>query len=528
MAFRDKITSYIQAGFGALWVVTHEEERAEKELQAAATDEKLSFWRWSVTQGWVGSDGKAQPAPSPKEALKQILTLQAESMYVLRDFHPYLKNPEVNRTMRDILPPCKSNGRLVVILSPILDIPVELEKDITVVDFNLPTREELKSKLDSVLKAIGENRTDGPKKQPALSNVAAVLDAAAGLTQAEAENEFAFAWSETRGDKPDATGRNSRFDKTAATTVRAGKAGAIKKSGLVEWVEPQFTVDDIGGLANVKSDLAEIAPMFHRSEEAEKFGFLPEDKKVTIALIGVPGSGKSMTAEAISRMLDIGCVRTNFGKIFSAGGGKVGAAENNIEQRNKLVEAMSPCEDWWDEAEKGLSGASGKSEANPWEARVGGALLTWFEAFRARIVVVATINRVGQLPPEMLSRFQYTYFVDLPDEDEAAEIFAIHLRMRNIKLDADKIRALAIKTHGYSGREIRNVVQTAMKMAFARDEKTVSFERIVEAKDRITPLSVSRPEDIAEIRDYAKKHHIRPASGRSDPEMPVAAGRRVR
>jgi len=517
MSFKSDITDYTQAAFPALWIVTHEEERAEKELQEVAKAEKAGFWRWSVTQGWASDDGKVQKSQDPKQAIEQVINMPSEALYIFRDFHPYLKNPATNRMLRDIIPLCKSQAKTLIILSPVLDIPTELEKEMTVVNFALPTREELGDKLDAVVAEVGKTYARG---KPEVEDRAAILDAASGLTSSEAENAFSLAWSRTRDDKV------RKFNGRAVATVRNEKAGAIKKSNLVEWVEPKVSIDDVGGLGNLKADLKVIAPIFHNPDKAKAFGFRDEDFPRSIALIGVPGTGKSLTAEAIPQLLQVGAVRTDFGRIFSAGGGKVGAAENNIEQRNKLVEAMAPVVDWWDEAEKGLAGASGASTQNPWEARIGATILTWFEQFRARVMVVATINRVDQLPPEMMNRFQRTYFVDLPDEDELVEIFTIHLAARNIKLDAEKIRRLAIKTHGYNGREIRNIVQAAMQAAFSASEKSVSFERLAEAIEAITPLSVSRASDVEAIRKWAKDHKIRPAGKSSSAE--TATGRRIK
>ena len=214
-----------------------------------------------------------------------------------------------------------------------------------------------------------------------------------------------------------------------------------------------------------------------------------------------------MVAEAIPALLRVGCVQTDFGRIF---GSKVGESEANIVRRNQLVEAMAPVVDFADEFEKGMAGAKG-SDQNPWEARIAGTYLTWLESHRSRILTVATINKIEGLPPEMISRFQRVYFVDLPTEDERVEIFTLHLIKRQIKLDATQVRALAMESKGFNGREIRNTVQAAMQMAFAASHP-VAYADVSAALKTITPLSVTRADDINRIRQWAKDNNVRPAS----------------
>jgi len=522
MSFKTDIISYIKAGFPALWVTTHEEERAEHELSEAAKEESLGFWRWSHTQGWASTEGAAgEKINMPKPAVEKIVAMPNEAMYVMRDFHAFLTPqapPDIKRMLRDVIPHLKSKGKMLVILSPVVEIPVELEKEITVVPFALPTREELGAKLDSVVEEIGKVWKSG---KPEVEDRDAMLDAASGLTSDEAENAFALAWAKTRDDKA------RKLGLSAVRTVRSEKASAIKKSGLAEWLETDLSIDDVGGLGNVKKDLKIIAPLFHNPEKAKAFGFRDEDFPRSIALVGVPGTGKTLIAMAIAKLLNVGCVHADLGRIFSAGGGRVGAAEGNAERLLKTVEAVAPCEFFVDEMEKALAGSGGASTANPWEARIGATFLTWFESYRARILTVGTVNRTEQLPPEMFNRFQRVYFVDLPNEDELVEIFTIHLRMRNIKLDDEKVRRLAIKSLGYNGREIRNVVQAAMQAAFAAGEKSVSYDRLVEGLESVTPISVSRAAEVNAIKKWAKDNKIRPASaGESEAASP--AGRRMK
>lgn len=516
--FTKAVQLHVDAAYPILYVQTHEEDRClEALLGAAKLCDAAATYRWSsVAGGWRPVASKRLESPVATEsavaAVAKVASEQmpGDSLYVLLDFHNHL-NAATTRAIRDALPVLKAKRKTLVLVSPVLSVPAELEKEVSLVPFDLPTRGDLAAILS---KAVADAASDGGAS-PELTAEEAVVGASAGLTASEAESAFALALA-----------KHGAFDAAAAATIRDEKASAIRRSGLLRWVTPSVAFGDVGDLGRAKAWVRRIAPAFHSPERAKEFGLLDEDFPRSVAFVGIPGCGKSMLVEAMAAALGIGCVQTDFGRLFSAGGGKVGAAEGNVEARNRLVEAQAAVLDWWDEAEKGLSGAGGASTANPWEARVGGSMLTWMETYRVPVLVAATINRHGLLPPEMLSRFQKTFFVGLPGFAGRAEILSLHLGKRRVALPGDGVSDVAQETAGFSGRELRNAVQSEMQAAFASGRRP-SRDGLLAAVREITPLSRSRKDELDAIVGWAKDNNVEDASGADPCAEPEPARRAV-
>src|SRR5512147_2539015 len=496
--FIGRLTEYRNAGYPLLYVQTHEERRVVETLTQAQIP-NLNFW--SSTLGFHGGSLKGTVG-DVAGALLQVVEMPRESLLVFKDVSP----PPVVRIVRDLLAHLEDTGKTILFMSPLLTIPVELEKDIQLLPFGLPSREDLGVILDKLVADVG-SLTDLTARE-------AVIEASTSMTISEARNAFSLAIA-----------RHGQLGESAVRTVLNEKANTLKKSQLLHWVENPGDIANVGGFGNVKRYLNIIAPIFWNPADALKV-MLPADRPRSIAFVGMPGCGKSEMAKAVARFLRIGCVRTDFGDVFASGGGKVGAAEQAITARNQLVEAMSPVEDWWDEAEKGLAGASGQSTANPWEARVAGSLLTWFEEYIAPVLVCATINKQEILPPEMISRFQKVFFVDLPLLYEREEIIKIHTAKRPaMSISASQISEAAAQMEKFSGREIRNAIQLACQIAFSAGQKQVLLDNLLEARKQIKPLAVTRARDLEAIKQWATDNDVEMASGAVEP---ATTGRRVK
>jgi len=494
--FIEKFLEYRHAGFPILYVQTHEEQRVVAEFADLFEDADWQdpIYHWSSVVGLrqIGSEAQPERETNAIKVLERLLTLPSGSVVVLKD----AGISPLCRYLRDLIGHLEGTNKTLVFVSPGVAIPMELEKDVTLLAYPLPTREQLGAILGKmVLEQEAEHKITID-----ISGGARVAGMASGLTTNEARNAFALA-----------LGRHGRLDDAAARTVLGEKAGALKRSGLVKWIEPSVGIDDVGGLGRLKQYIASIAPLFHEYAKAKAYGLLDEDFPRSIALVGMPGCGKSLAAETVATVLGIGLIQTDFGRIFSSGGGRVGAAESAIEERNKIVEAQAPVVDWCDEMEKGIQGALGHSSQNPWEARIAGTFLTWLESFRAPILVVGTINRHEMLPPEMLSRFQRVFWVDFPTEEERVEIFSIHIKKRKLHFDGGTVASLAAATTGFNGREIRNIIQSAMQVGFSTG-KAVDRANIFERIKEITPLSVLRADDLKILREWAAKNNVQPAA----------------
>lgn len=493
--FTTDILQYWDAAYPILAVQTHEEDRVLTELRSMVEEQKIPFYEWSMSQGFYSVQGAPpKPIKDVDGTLKVIREFAKQSIIVLLDFNTFLGNQMAIRLVRDIIPHLEESGKTLIIINPAVAVPVELEKAITLVDFPLPSKDDLSDVLNQVIVDV-EKSSDLKMK---ISDRSALLEATKGMTQAEAKNVLAFT-AVKHGD----------FDEQAIRTVLNEKAGVLKKQQLVTWVDTQVDLGMVGGLGKIKKEVERIGPVFWHPDEALAYGMKPEDFPRGILISGIPGVGKSLIAKAIARYLKVGLVRTDFGRIF---GGKVGEPEQNIQRRNKLVESLDPVCDWWDEAEKGLGGVSGKSEANPWEARVGGAILTWHEEHRARVLVIACVNRQELLPPEIMSRFQKVFFADLPVPEELVEIFEIHLNYRGVLSSALHLDKFAEAAKGFSGREVRNAVQAAMQTGFARNKANITDEIVLESIKSINPVSKTRPEDLEKVREWAKKYDVTNAS----------------
>lgn len=497
MNFQDTITSYLRAAFPILYVQTHEELRVEAELHTVAEHRTRPLWRWSLTMGWVNSTQAIQ-AGDPLSALDQLTDLPEGSLCILRDFHFFLDSPAVIRKLRDLIPTLKATGRTVIIVACQVAIPSELSKDITIVEFTLPT----KADLDQILTTVIQSAED--PDAIAVDNRPALLDAARGLTAAEAENVFALALV-----------RHKAFPLDAIRTVQTEKAAAVKKTGILEYYEPQIDLTQVGGLNNLKAWLKKRSRAF--SDEARAYG-LPAPRG--IMLIGPPGTGKSLTAKAIAATWNLPLIRLDMSRIF---GSLVGQTEANMRQACALIEAMAPAVCWVDEIEKGASGlgSSGATDSGT-TARAIGILLTWMQERTQPVFVVATANNVTALPPELLrkGRFDEIFALDLPTHVERADILRIHLSKRGRDPNAFDLGALTAASEHSTGAEIEEAIITGLYDAFddARDLKT---DDVLSAFRRSTPLAIMMKEHLDTLRQWAKRR-ARPAT------IPDDAPRKVR
>jgi SpoVK/Ycf46/Vps4 family AAA+-type ATPase len=311
-----------------------------------------------------------------------------------------------------------------------------------------------------------------------------VVEAALGLTEVEAENVFAKSMVRTH-----------TFD---VETILEEKKQIIAKSGILEYYEHREEFSDIGGLVSLKDWLVKRRHAF--SSRAREFG-LPLPKG--ILMIGVPGTGKSLTAKAAGALWEMPLLRLDVGKIFA---GLVGSSEENIRTVIRTAEAIAPAILWIDEIEKGFSGTGSSNMSDGGTtSRVFGSFITWLQEKESPVFVMATANDVSALPPELLrkGRFDEIFFCDLPTQDERRQIIDIHLRKKRRdpgQFDLDKIAAM---TSDYSGAEIEQAVIAAMYDAFDRGED-VTTEGLANSISEIVPLAITMRERIEAMRDWAR------------------------
>jgi SpoVK/Ycf46/Vps4 family AAA+-type ATPase len=386
----------------------------------------------------------------------------------------------------------------VILLQPGLEIPADLEKDVAVVDFPLPTAEELWEQVSRFIDNLPDGvdcDLNGGREQ--------VVRALQGLTTVEADAVLAQAVIEQR-----------RLGLDAIPYILEQKAEIIRKSGALEYFPEQASHDDIGELDLLKAWCRESELAF--TDAAAGFGVEP-DKGLLI--VGVPGCGKSLTAKAAgggTRPL----LRLDVGALF---GGLVGQSEAQTRNALKVAEAVAPCVLWIDEIEKALGSAGGDLDGGT-NNRVLMTILTWMQESKAPVFVVATANDIGQLRPELIRRFSEVFFVDLPTETGRAEILSIHLQKRGRDAQAFDVAKVAAETTEFTGSEMEKVVQAGLRKAFARGEE-LATEHLVEVAQTMVPLATTMSAGIAQMREWAAR--ARPASSRQQTGRKVEAGARA-
>lgn len=502
--FKTFISNLLKARFPYLYMATWEEERAVSVIRSVVTDESLiktprKVFTWSVTTGLSESGQKGKDdTKTPLKALEFIEKYNEPAIFILKDFHVYFGvngrpgDNQLIRKVRDLLPVLKQSPspKNVIFVSPSLVLPDDLQKDVTIVDFDLPSFSEIKAVLDEMIYA---NQRSGriviDLKEDEKERL---VKAALGLTLHEAENAFARAMVE-----------DGRLDVNDVDVIMEEKRQIIKKSGILEFIKSDLKMEDVGGLENLKRWLKKRNKSW--LDSAQKYG-LPAPKGVLIT--GVPGCGKSLIAKSISAMWQLPLLRLDMGKIFS---GIVGSSEENMRKAIQTVEAIAPSILWIDEIEKGFSGLSSGGDSGT-SSRIFGTFLTWMQEKTKPVFVVATANNIHSLPAELLrkGRFDEIFFVDLPTLKERMDIFRVHIQKRLTDPDVmgqfegteDVLEALALLTEGYVGAEVEQVVISALFEAFSED-RSIEFGDFEKAIRNTVPLSVTQAEQIHSIRAWA-------------------------
>ncbi len=491
-----EIDTLVRARYPILYLLTHEETRLESLLFHLARKQNKELFTWTATQGLNHFDNTpAARRPSgkfndPAEVLQHIGESSVSALFLLKDFHPFLDDPHIVRRLRDLAHDLKGSYKNILISSPRLNLPVELDKEITLIDFPFPDTTELMELLKSVSRSV--KATNRAVVELTNEQAAELVRAAQGLTLTEAENAFSKAVV--------SDGRLSQDD---IELVLREKQQVIRKSGMLEFYATDAGMTDVGGLGNLKYWLSVRGKGF--SAEAAHFG-LPVPKGVL--LLGAPGCGKSLTAKAVASAWRLPLVKLDFGHVFS---GLVGSSEENMRRALKVAEGVAPCVLWIDEIEKGLSGNQSGGSDGGTAARVFGTFLTWMQEKTARVFVIATANRIDALPPELLrrGRFDEIFFMDLPDERARREILTIHLKKRSRIPEEFELDRIASALEGFSGAEIEHCVVEGMFAAFHHRQELKSDDILAAARETV-PLSVTYKEELARSREWAR-NRARPA-----------------
>ncbi len=513
-----------KARFPCIYLQTWEEERVLEELVALAADAQTirtprAVFTWAATTGVTSSDGRVMPdTVRPHDALRWAGRQEEPCLFVFKDLHVHFGgagrtgDAMVVRGVRDLLQRIRraASPQNLVLVSPVLVLPDELQKDVTVTEFELPTEDEIRAVLDQMI-AVNERHgrieidLDAEAKER-------LTKAALGLTLLEAENAFARAMV-----------ADGRLDAADVDIVLEEKRQVIRKTEILEFIRPHETFDDIGGLQNLKTWLVRRNRFWR--DAAAAYG-LPHPKGLLIT--GVPGCGKSLTAKCTSTLWQLPLLRLDIGRIFA---GLVGSSEQNMRNALQTAEAISPCILWIDEIEKGFSGTGPGAGDSGTASRVFGTFLTWMQEKDRPVFVIATANAIDALPPEFLrkGRFDEIFFCDLPTQREREKILQVHLRRRldrsrgagELVITDERVAELAAASEGHNGAELEQALISGLFEAFAED-RPVGWADFARAIQTTVPLSVTQAEQIRAVRAWANVRAV--AATAADDRREYATG----
>lgn len=464
MVLKERLRELVDACFTGIWLQSHEHEDAIAEIALMCREQGWRLATWDICAGlrMAGNDPiavttEAQDPLAALRALPALLTTDSSAILVLKNFHRFLGNAEVVQTLIEQLIAGKQSRTFVIMLSPVVQIPVELEKLILVVDHTLPSREQLLE--------LARGLAVQPSEMPSGAQLEELLDAAAGLTRYEAEAAFSLSLV-----------RHGRLLPDALWQL---KSSALKKSGLIGLHRGGETFEQLGGLDAIKTFCRRALRTGARHANARPRGIL---------LLGIPGTGKSALAKALGNEMSRPTLTLDVGTLM---GGIVGETERNIRQALQIADAMAPCVLFLDEVEKGLSGvaSSGQTDGGV-SARLFSTFLTWLNDHTSDVFVIATCNDISKLPAEFSrsERFDAVYFLDLPSALEKQAIWAMYREF--FELDRDQ----PLPTdESWTGAEIRACCRLAALLDLP----------LTEAAKNIVPVAVTAAETVERLRSWA-------------------------
>jgi hypothetical protein len=462
MTLAERLAEFVRAAFAGLWVQSFEHDDTIAEIARLCRQEGWTLAAWDIDRGLHlhgrGPDsGTAVSASDPLAAIRSLGAManpDGTSILVLRNFHKFLTNIEVVQALDSAIAAGKTGRTFVVVLAPVVQMPVELERAFVVIEHDLPVRDQLERIARGVATETGE--------LPSGDGLTAVLDAAAGLTRAEAENAFSLSLV--------------RHNRVTPEVLWELKAQTLKKSGLLTLRRGGETFADLGGLEALKSFRTRVLRPVRRTDVRAR----------GVLLLGPPGSGKSACAKALGNETGRPTLFLDIGSLM---GSLIGQSEERTRQALKIADAMAPCVILINELEKALSGVGSTGDSGV-SSRMFGTLLTYLSDHDSDVFVVASANDISKLPPELsrAERFDGVSFLDLPGPQEREQIWAMYVR--KFGLDRDQRRP---EDRDWTGAEIRSCCRLAALLDVP----------LAEAATNIVPVAVTAGEAVEKLRRWA-------------------------
>ena len=453
----------------------------------------------------VGADTSAAAASAiyntrePAQALANMESMTVEAVFILKDFHRHMDDPVVVRRLRDVGQKFATNRRTVIITAPEIAVPAELTTLVEYFDLPLPDRERLHEIIHDTFTRLSKTYT--LKLQLDAAGVDAMSANLRGLTEEEADRAISQALV-------------TRYALCAesVTDVLEAKKQLLRHSGMLEFIEASDNMAAVGGLENLKHWLGQRRGAWE--DAAREFGLEPPRGMI---ILGVQGCGKSLCARAVAGEWKLPLVKFDTSAVYDK---YIGETEKRIRKVFQVAEGLAPCVLWIDELEKVFAGSgpdSASADAGV-SSRLLASFLSWMQDRKAPVFVAATCNNVTVLPPELIrkGRFDELFFVDLPNQTERKQIFAIQLAKRKRNPEEFDLEKVASAARGYSGAEIDAAVQGALYAAYS-EKKALSTQLLVDALAQTVPLSTTRAEEIDALREWAKTRAVPASAGENGP-----------
>lgn len=485
MNFIEEFNLLLKARYSLIYISTYEEDRLEYTIRNCIKLGKTrAIYTWNFIDGFENEAGKRNPL----QALEFIerMSGNAPSIFLLKDFNKFFSDLTVSRKLRNLARLLKTQPKTIIISASDNNIPDEIRELITILEFKLPDVNEIRQELVRLLNLLEQELE--PKDLDSL------VQSCQGLSVERIRRVLS---------KIIAT--NQTIDKSTISLILSEKQQIINQTQILEFCSSDYSLDDIGGLVNLKNWLNQRASSF--SEQALNYGLAAPRG---LLLVGVQGTGKSLTAKAIANDWQLPLLRLDFGRLF---GGLVGESESRVREMIRVAEALAPCILWIEEIEKYFAQANSTGDSGTTN-RVLGTFITWLSEKTSQVFIVATANNFENLPLELVrkGRFDEIFFVGLPTEKEREKIFQVLLaRLRPERINEFDIELLAQKSLSFSGAEIFQAIVEGMQFAF-NESRDFNTEDILQGINDILPLAQIENKKIQTLQEWALSGRIRTAS----------------
>ena len=492
MKFSDELMLLLKARYPILYINTIEEDRVEYIIRKTIkTSLNRSIYTWDFIDGYTNnpnSEGFAKRNPLQALELVERLESVTPAIFLLKDFNRFLTDVSVARKLKNLSRILKFNPKTIIILASENNIPKELQDLITIIYFKLPTPEEINSELIRLIDSLN------------LSVEPQLVD---NLTQACQ----GLSLERIRRVLSKIIVTYKKIDDKSISILLTEKKQIIRQTEILEYWSTNENIQKIGGVDNLKSWLKKRKTAF--SKQASNYG-LPTPRG--LLLIGIQGTGKSLTAKAIATDWQLPLLKLDVGKLF---GGIVGESESRLRKMIQIAETLSPCILWIDEIDKAFSNIESSGDSGT-SNRILATFISWLSEKTQPVFVVATANNVELLPLEIIrkGRFDEIFFLDLPKKEEREEIFKIHIKQfRPNNWQGFNYSQLAQLSESFSGAEIKQSIIEAMYQAFY-EKREFTTEDICMALRELIPLAQLETKQNLKLQNWALSGRIRLASSK--------------